>query len=552
MTMLRIEHLPADIFGLSELSRAAIRGDLESLGIRVPRHAGQISAGDDRLDPEQRAELSERLVRELSYHSPHVAVLDSARALAHARCFAIVTGQQPGFTTSPLYTLYKALSAIRLARVLSQRLETRVVPIFWNHADDHDIAEAHHTHIVNANLDLQKVALPGLSSGRTPLSHVVLEEDKARLSALRAVFEQSLRGAPHLESALQACFPRSGETLASATTRSLLTLLGEHGLIVIEPAWIRPELSRALAQLIQRSPERAIAAQSARLAAAGHAVALEPEHAALLFHHEQRGAQPQRRALRAAEDGYRYDGEEGSRTADELAAEILQEPLAWSAGALLRPVVQDMVLPTLVYVGGFGELAYHAQLPLLRAEAGLGPVQFAPRLSATLTDPALRTALEILQTTTGTVLARKGDLSAPGETADPQLSIDLRELAKAQAQALLAHREELQAVEPSLVVQLKKISGQSEDLVTTLADKAARAHHNRSGKGRRHERRAANVLMPRGLPQERVLGPLPWIARYGTEWIHELAREHDPLAMEHLVIHLGADEVSGEQEDDGE
>ena len=58
--------------------------------------------------------------------------------------------------------------------------------------------------------------------------------------------------------------------------------------------------------------------------------------------------------------------------------------------------------------------------------------------------------------------------------------------------------------------------------------------------------------MPRGLPQERVLGPLPWIARFGTEWIHELAREQDPLALEHLVLHLGADELGGEQEDDGE
>lgn len=550
--MLRIEHLPADIFGLSELSRAAIRGDLESVGIQVPRHAGQIAAGQDRLDADRRASLSETLVRELSYHSPHVRVLDSARALAHPRCFAVVTGQQPGFTNSPLYTLYKALSAIRLARVLSQRLETRVVPIFWNHADDHDIAEAHHTHIVNANLDLQKVALPGLSSGRTPLSHVMLDEEKARLGALRAVFEQSLRGAPHLELAMHSCFPRNGETLASATTRALLELLGEHGLIVLEPAWIRPELSRALAEIVASSPELAIAEQGARLAGLGHSVALPPEHAALLFHHERRNQQPQRRALRAVEEGYRYDGEEGSRSRDELMAEILQDPLDWSPGALLRPIAQDMVLPTLVYVGGFGELAYHAQLPLLRERMNLPRLCFAPRLSATLTDPALRLALEILHTDVQRVLERRGDLSSPGENADPQLSIDLRELAKNQSRALLAHKDALHQVEPSLVVQMKKTAAQIEDLITTLADKAARAHHNRSGKGRRHERRAANMLMPRGLPQERVLGPLPWIARFGTAWIDELAREHDPLVLEHLVIHLGDDDDSGEEQEQGE
>jgi uncharacterized protein YllA (UPF0747 family) len=180
---------------------------------------------------------------------------------------------------------------------------------------------------------------------------------------------------------------------------------------------------------------------------------------------------------------------------------------------------------------------------------GLGPLCFAPRLSATLTDPAVRLSLELLHTDVQKVLAGRGEAGAEGAAADPQLSLDLRELAKAQARALLAHKDALHAVEPSLVVQLKKSAAQIEDLITTLADKAARAHHNRSGKGRRHERRVANLLMPRGQPQERVLGPLPWIARFGTDWIDLLAREHDPLMLEHLVIHLGSDDQPSEAEE---
>src|SRR5207344_2072434 len=93
------------------------------------------------------------------------------------------------------------------------------------------------------------------------------------------------------------------------------------------------------------------------------------------------------------EGDYRYDGEAGARTAVELAAEIVQEPLAWSAGALLRPVVQDLVLPTAAYVGGWGELDYHAQLGPLRALAGAPATPFVPRLSATLVDAAARESL---------------------------------------------------------------------------------------------------------------------------------------------------------------
>ena len=74
-------------------------------------------------------------------------------------------------------------------------------------------------------------------------------------------------------------------------------------------------------------------------------------------------------------------------------------------------------------------------------------------------------------------------------------------------------------------------------------------HGNRSGKGRRHERRISNLLRPRGEPQERVLGPLPFVARFGTAWLEELALEHDPFAPAHLLVHLGDDIAdAGDQE----
>ncbi len=99
----------------------------------------------------------------------------------------------------------------------------------------------------------------------------------------------------------------------------------------------------------------------------------------------------------------------GSRTAAELAAEIVQEPAAWSAGALLRPVVQDMALPVCSYVGGWGELAYHAQLGRLREATGVTEVAFIPRLSVTLSDPDIRASLEVLGCSAADILAACGE-----------------------------------------------------------------------------------------------------------------------------------------------
>jgi len=545
---LRLEHLPADVLELPPLARAALSGRAPAALVRFARRIEDIPPCAEQLAPEARAELAAVLEHELAALQPHVAVLDAARSLARPGAWAVVTGQQPGFTASPLYSLYKALSALRLARTLSQAWETPVVALFWNHSDDHDVAEVHHTHLVNRNLDLQKIALPGLSSGRTPLSEIVLEEDRARLPALRALFEQQLRGEPHLVRALEALFPRSGETLARAFTRALLELLGPQGLLVVEPGWIREPLSRALAGLLEHDPLEALARGSERLVQAGFEPTIQPAEAALLFHHELEGGRLARRALRAGGEGFQYDKEEGSRTATELSAEIIDDPRSWSAGALLRPLVQDLCLPVAAYVGGWGELGYHAQLGPLRERAGAPATPFVARLSATLVDPEARQALRILGSGAANVLRKRGVFEAADEPAEPDVAGRLRSVGERAAEELLALRAALVELDPSLLVQLKKTAAQMADLASTLGEKARRVHGNRSGKGRRHERRVSNLLCPQGQAQERVLGPLPFVARFGTAWLEELLLEHEPFAPVHLLVHLGED-LAGTGED---
>ena len=99
----------------------------------------------------------------------------------------------------------------------------------------------------------------------------------------------------------------------------------------------------------------------------------------------------------------------------------------------------------------------------------------------------------------------------------------------------------LGALDPSLVVQLKRTADQVRAVVDKLAAKAERVHQNHAGKGRRHERRLQNALFPHGEPQERVLGPFTFVARFGFDWIAELAAAIDPLGAQHTVVYLGAD-----------
>lgn len=510
------------------------------LGVAIPRDAEAIPRPPERLETAELQVLARTLEERLAPLSPHVAVLDAARSLASKRACAVVTGQQPGFLASPLYSLYKALQAIRLARILRERWGTPVAAVFWNHADDHDVAEVHHTHFVNRNLDLQKVALAGLSSGRQPFSRVRIDEQAQGLSSIRALIAQFLEGVPGLSRALEIFLPRNGETLASAFTRSMTELLGPAGLLLLEPDWIRPRLSQELARIVDADPGRHLEIGAARLRKKGIEPPIDPGTAALVYAIDAGG----RRALRAGGDGFRFDGEDGSRTGSELAAEIVQEPLAWSPGALLRPIVQDLCLPVAAYVGGEGELAYHAELVELRARVEAPATPFVPRISCTLVDPECRVSLGKLGLGIEDVLGASGALPAEDErsgTPIPRVIAEMRAVGDSAARNLEALRDDLAALDPALLSQLQRTGSQMRSAAEGLAEKAERVHQNKSGKGKRHRRRLENCLRPAGELQERVLGPFPFVARFGDGWPLELCEAMDPFASSHLVVDLGED-----------
>lgn len=550
---LRIEHLPADVFGLSSLSRAALSGrpappDLGGMTVpagvdAIPRPTPADEA--DRFQPDERAQLAATLEESLAPLGPPVQVLDNVRRLTQPGATVVVAGQQPGFLGGPLYDLYKALHAVRLAADLERSWGTPVVPLFWNHADDHDVAEVHHLHVVNPNLDLRKIALAGMSSGRRPVGDIVLTEEEHRLGPIAELLRQNLAPArdPADEAARDAAIemfvPRPGETLARAFTRIFTDLLGPHGLVVMEPSWLRTGLSRELARVVACDPAphgtiEALRQGASDLREGGHEPGIDPEGAALLFHH----VEGRRQALRAGGDGFRYDQEPGSRTAVELAAEIVQTPADWSPGALLRPIVQDLVLPVAAYVGGWGELAYHAELGPLRDAVGAPRTPFVPRLSCTLVEPEVDTALGRLGAELQEVLRQRGNLGDEEDEEGAPVADDLRAAAGRAATELNELRGPLSELDPGLAVQLKKTAKQVTDLVGKLAGKADRVHANRAGKGRRHQRRVQSALAPREQPQERVLGTLPFVARYGRAWIDELLDEIEPFPSEHLVVHL--------------
>ncbi len=556
----RSPHLAADAFGLSALAAAALAGGPDFGPLPVPTRLTDVPRPTERLGAEERASLVDaieagRAAAQLDPDSGSAAgVRSSLDALRLENTFAIVTGQQPGFLASPLYSLYKALQACRAARELTEQWGAPVIPVFWNHADDHDVAEVHHAWLLNRNVDLQKVALPGLSSGRTPVGEIVLDAESQSLGALRAQLRGIVEEHAGADAAVDLFLPRSGETLARAFTRIFTRLAGKHGLVVVEPEWIRALLSSELGRLVSASSPplvEALVAGEAELAALGLEAAIPvgdatddaDDAAALLYFHDRASTHAdgaaERVALRAGGEGFRRDGEPGSRTHAEAGSSMVGAPTEWSAGALVRPLVQDAVFPTAAYIGGYGELAYHAQLGPARDAAGQPRTPFLPRVSATLVDDEVEYALERSNASVREVVAARGAFQhGPKDSGEPEVATKLRELAAETRERLLEHRAALAELEPALAITLKKTAGHVEQSIGKVIDKAKRVHDNSVGKGARQLRRINGALYPRGAPQERVLGPFQFFARYGEAFVDALAAELPGVSTEPLVLRI--------------
>ncbi|HPF12957.1 MAG TPA: bacillithiol biosynthesis BshC [Planctomycetota bacterium] len=522
-----VEDLGPEWLAPSDSVRAALaKGQMGSLRLLTSLDGAEPSS--DSWDRAHRTTCAEALRVGLSGHVLPTALDSALTALAEPGTLAIITGQQPGFLCSPLYSLIKAMQACRLAEALSQTWGRKVVAMFWNHADDHDIAEVHHSYIQNRNLDLQKIALAGLSSGREPLSRIPINREAQGLGAIEAFLQQNFGMYSHCQEALDLLLPRQGETLPQALTRVLLQLLGPHGLIPVEPDWIRPQLSSALADILERDPRQALLQASSEGSIDAHT-------AALVFDVGAEG----RTAWRWHAKGFVQDGSGQVWKPAELAQRVRENPASWSPGALLRPLVQDCALPCYAYIGGLGELAYHAQIVAARKATQVPETRFVPRVSVTLIDEECSASLQKSGVSLVDVLAAKGELQADEDDSPTPPAIEAIEGIVRDAQAKLREqRAALAEIEPSLDSGLRRAADQMGQGIEKLLAKALRIHQNKGGKQQRHFRRLNNRLMPRGLPQERVLGPIEFYTRYGPAWIEAQYRATPPVCASHLAMTL--------------
>lgn len=466
-------------------------------------------------------------------------------ALSRPGAAAVLSGQQVGLFSGPLYTIYKAASAIVTARRLSQEAGLPCAPIFWLQTEDHDFAEIAACHLLRPGQAPLRLAVSAEGPERASVADRRLSADV--LAALGAA-EEALAGLPHaveVLSLLRAAYV-PGRSPGAAFAAFLSSIFADEGLLILDPR--RPQIAQLAAPIYRRALcehgaiEEALRRRGEALRAAGFDEQVHPRPGATLLFFHLGGApngppagQPAGQSagqsagpVGAAGPRYRIERrgagfalagaplEQQAISEVELLTALEREPLRLSTSALLRPLVQDALLPTALYLGGPGELNYLAQLPPLYAHLDLPPPLFAPRARFRCTEDNTRALLAKLGLCAADAERPRDELrrrcgAEAGEHPAPDA---LREELLFDVSARLAR---LGAFDPSLREPAQQAQQSIERTLQKLVERYGRALLERDRVTTERVDRLRSFLFPDEQPQERVGSVLYFLARHGIE-----------------------------------
>lgn len=495
-----------------------------------------------RYDPARRQQVSAILERQnKSWNASPQTFSNISRLRAGAA--AVVTGQQVGLFGGPTFALYKALTAVKLAEEATAA-GVDAIPVFWLATSDHDLAEVNHVSIPGPDGLLRVVSTPSHSVPGAPVSDVRLGDE------ILPVVEEAaaLLGNSPATQFLRESY-RPGETLGTAFARLYARLFAEWGVILLDAS--DPELHR-VAEPVYRSAIERVAEMNAALLGRGEALdhagyyqQVKVTSSSVLLFTLRGGA---RTALHLRAGGankaaeFAIGSEPGAEklSSAELLARIAAHPEQFSPNVLLRPAVQDYLLPTLTYTGGPAEVAYFAQLGTVY-ETLLGHVTpIVPRFSATIVEPKAQRWL------------RQYDLAVPDVFRGPEalrqklaartlpagLQAAFERANKSVEDSFSGLQEALAELDPTLVDACRTGAHKALHQLDRLRERVTAAEVRRSEIVVRHAEALSHALYPENALQERGIAGLYFLAHHGTELLHQLYETLRTDCHDHQILEL--------------
>jgi bacillithiol biosynthesis cysteine-adding enzyme BshC len=442
---------------------------------------------------------------------------------------AVVTGQQVGLFGGPMFCMLKALTAAIMAE------KAGAVPVFWLATEDHDFEEIN-TVSLPAGDHLQKFTVNVPPREGAPVGKIAFtDEITAATHQVAALFGES-----EISELLAASYHKS-ETFGTAFAKFYTKIFSDLGIVFLNP--LDTELHRIARPVFRAALEKSeeinhgLLARNKELEAAGyHAqVKVTPSHT-LCFYLEDEARTPVRH-----HEGEFFVGERKLGTA-ELLQETERCPERFSANVLLRPLMQDYLLPTLCYIGGPAEAAYFAQIEVVYSKLAGRVTPIVPRIFATLVEPRIGKLLDRYQLSLPdlfTTPEKARELVASRALPDSILK-SFDSAAEHLEQALAVIQGPLEKLDKTLIDAAENAGAKMRYQLQGVRDKAARAEARKNTEVLRHADELITALYPEKDLQERGVGAAYFLLKYGRGVVEQVKAAIKTGCGEHQVVRIQA------------
>jgi len=474
------------------------------------------------------------------YHSG-IKTLANIDLLANDNTFAVVTGQQLGLFTGPLYTIYKAITAVKLAEKLTTEFpDYNFVPVFWLEGEDHDLEEINKVKFINSTneftaieyLPANKTQEKNLTATGSLLVDSSIEEFLSKIAnalpqtEYRAALTDAMRG-----------YYKEGTSLLHAFAGFFNHIYEDSGLIFLNSN--HPEFKKLLAPLFQKEIESN--SETSKLVIQKSAELEEHYHAQIkakainLFMLYKGG----RYLIEPSESGDYFLRNTRKRfTKEELLTIVSTTPELISPNVVLRPLCQDTLLPTIEYVAGPSEIAYFAQLkPVYEFFHVVMPIIY-PRASITIFEEKVQKVLEKYSLDFIDLLDDIDALLVKVSEQVSEVKIDtlFSSLETKIKEAINEARFGIQQIDPTLNGTIDSTLQKIQQYLEVLKQKTQKAQQQKEEISLKQIRKAALHIFPNGNFQEREFSVIQYLNKYGPDFVKWISHEIVIDKFQHQVI----------------
>ncbi len=462
--------------------------------------------------------------------------------LANPESVILITGQQLGLFASPIYTIYKIITTIKLAESLNnQKSNNQYVPVFWLETEDHDFQEINHIGLLDKDFQPRQIKYNGKDRGKVSLRHYQLESS---ISSFISEIEENLLETEFSQDIFEKIndYYKPNKDWTAAVRRFLKEIFKPYGLLFFQPGdeEIKKISTEFFTQILLKGEDTrdAFDGRSKELMKKGYHNQVKNIPGQTFVHLEQENFQ--RGHLYKEGDNY-YLKDSGKRYAQtEVINLINNNPMRVSATVVSRPLLQSWLLPVAAYIAGPGEIAYWAQLGQMFSEFEIVLPILYPRISATVIEPKIARYIERYLPDIEDLPLKKNKFIeqyfknlSENKGGDPLRN--LNHLLDNEGQKIESY---LKTLDPTLLDAGKKSFERIKQTLENLENRVIKVREQREGQLTNHLQQIYTAFFPDEVLQERYISVIYFLNKFGPGFIESLYSDLEFNNFDHQLLYL--------------